>query len=180
MVCLSNGTSASYDDDYIYKSMRLKPNTTYTISVYGRKTNNTNAPFRFVIHDGRDNTYNWADAIKSDEIQLDQTNNLNRYTFTFTTSPLAGTNDARVGIHPPGNDCGGCSRFWGIQLEEGTQATTFIYNWNRRYQYNWVNETIDGVTYGYSSYGDVVLQLYDENASQDKPPYSYWNSRLSR
>ena len=27
-----------YDDDaYVYKNMRLKPNTTYTISVYGKK-----------------------------------------------------------------------------------------------------------------------------------------------
>ena len=172
----TNGTSEAYDDDYVYKTMRLKPNTTYTISVYGRKTNTTNAPFRFVIHDGMDSVYNWADAIKSDEIQLDQTNNLNRYTYTFTTSPLAGTNIARVGIHPPGNDCGGCSRFWGIQLEEGAQATTFIYNWNRNTSYNWVNETIDGVTYSYTSYGERVLQLYDENASQDQTPYSYWGT----
>ena len=34
----------------------------------------------------------------------------------------------------------------------------------------------DGVTYGYSSYGDVVLELYDENASTDEPPYSYWGT----
>ena len=172
----TNGTSEAYDDDYVYKTMRLKPNTTYTISVYGRKTNATNAPFRFVIHDGRDNTYNWADAIKSDEIQLDQTNNLNRYTFTFTTDAGAGTNNARVGIHPPGSDCSGCSRFWGIQLQEGAQATTFIYNWNQNASYNWVNETVDGVTYGYSSYGDQALELYDENASTDETPYSYWHS----
>ena len=172
----TNGTSEAYDDDYVYKTMRLKPNTTYTISVYGRKTNGNNAPFRFVIHDGRDNTYNWADAIKSDEIQLDQTNNLNRYTFTFTTDAGAGTNNARVGIHPPGSDCSGCSRFWGIQLQEGAQATTFIYNWNQNASYNWVNETVDGVTYGYSSYGDLVLELYDENASTDETPYSYWHS----
>ena len=82
-----------------------------------------------------------------------------------------------MGIHPPGNDCGGCSRFWGIQLQEGAEATTFIYNWNRSTTYNWVNETIDGVTYGYSSYGDRALQLYDENATSDDPtPYSYWGT----
>ena len=29
----TNGNGATYDDDYVYKTMRLKPNTTYTISV---------------------------------------------------------------------------------------------------------------------------------------------------
>ena len=43
--------------------MRLKPNTTYTISVYGKKTAATVAPWHFVIHDGMDSNYNWADAI---------------------------------------------------------------------------------------------------------------------
>ena len=83
--------------------MRLKPNTTYTISLYGRKSSATVAPWHFVIHDGRDNTYNWADAIKSDDIELDQSTYLNRYTFTFTTDASAGSQLARVGIHPPSN-----------------------------------------------------------------------------
>ena len=65
-----DGNGASYDDDYVYKTMRLKPNTTYTISLYGRKSSATVAPWHFVIHDGRDNTYNWADAIKSPILSL--------------------------------------------------------------------------------------------------------------
>ena len=62
------------DDDYVYKTMRLKPNTTYTISVYGKKTAATIAPWHFVIHDGMDTNYNWADAIKSQDFELEQTN----------------------------------------------------------------------------------------------------------
>ena len=68
-----NGSSSSYDDDYVYKTMRLKPNTTYTISVYGKKTAATVAPWHFVIHDGKDTNYNWADAIKSQDFELEQT-----------------------------------------------------------------------------------------------------------
>ena len=90
-----NGSSSSYDDDYVYKTMRLKPNTTYTISVYGKKTAATIAPWHFVIHDGKDTNYNWADAIKSQDFELEQTTYLNRYTYTFTTSANAGTHDAQ-------------------------------------------------------------------------------------
>ena len=126
-----NGNGASYDDDYVYKEMRLKPNTTYTISLYGRKTNATNAPWHFVIHDGRDSSYNWADAIKSDDIELDQSTYLNRYTFTFTTDASAGSQLARVGIHPPSNSLEVVQLFWGIQLQEGDQATTYIYNYDK-------------------------------------------------
>ena len=159
-----NGTNASYDDDYVYKLMRLKPNTTYTISVYGKKSSATVAPWHFVIHDGRDNVYNWADAIKSPDIELDQSTYLNRYTFTFTTDASAGSQLARVGIHPPANTLASNSYFWGIQLQEGAQATTYIYNYDQDTNRNWINETVDGVTYGYSSYGDLKLELYNENA----------------
>ena len=173
-----DGNDASYDDKYVFKTMKLKPNTTYTISVYGKKSAATIAPWHFVIHDGRDNTYNWADAIKSPDIELDQTTYLNRYTFTFTTDAGAGTNNARVGIHPPSNSLGSSSYFWGIQLQEGSKATTYIYNYtSKETSRNWVNETVDGVTYGYSSYGDLKLELYNENAQNtDDTPYSYWGS----
>ena len=61
------------DDAYVYKNMRLKPNTTYTISVYGKKNAAAIAPWHFVIHDGMDTNYNWADAIKSQDFELEQT-----------------------------------------------------------------------------------------------------------
>ena len=156
-----NGTASSYDDDYVYKTMRLKPNTTYTISVYGKKTSATVAPWHFVIHDGMDTNYNWADAIKSQDFELEQTTYLNRYTFTFTTSPLAGTNNARVGLHPPSSSLGNSTRFWGIQLEEGNEAGTYIYNYDKDTNRNWENEVLDGVTYSYTNYGDKYLKLYE-------------------
>ena len=169
-----NGSSSSYDDDYVYKTMRLKPNTTYTISVYGKKTAATIAPWHFVIHDGKDTNYNWADAIKSQDFELEQTTYLNRYTYTFTTSANAGTHNARVGLHPPTNALGSNSRFWGIQLEEGEDAGIFIYNYDKDTNRNWKNEVLDGVTYSYTSYGDRYLKLYEEESSADEEIYNYF------
>ena len=133
-------------------NIRLEQNTTYTLSVYAKKSESSDSDqnFRLFAYDGKSNSTHQnsfqivSNSFKSDNLLVDS-DEFKRYSFTFTTNEVKYHNDSqldgssnsstianpRFGITFPqslSNAQSGDIVIWGLQLEKSTRPTTYVLN----------------------------------------------------
>ena len=131
----TDGSGANKLNNYNYQDVALKPNTTYTISAWisrGQNTSNVNRyndPFHFVIWQGSSGTGNpieYSQGFVPSSYYNAGVNGFERVSYTFTTGASIGAT-SRAGFSPGYNNNFG-THIWGMQLEEGAAAGRYIFS----------------------------------------------------